>query len=250
MEPLDLDSDEPAKTIEGLFETMRRNDNALCDFLLSGLLRMGDKKSNVDVEGSLDERTRESWRRMKESTGVTDDDFVLSKKLKYTLEELEEIEDRVDELFPQGHVPQATTIIPFGFYLGELLRKKIPGAEWNFDPKRNAPEDLLEMSIKFTTSNGGVGHAKPFTRASKFWDNREDKMSTFVKMIEFNSEVELDPAYWSKRADDDGWIEMPNEMKFRFFVGEKSNGNITNGKGMFHDGNYEQRNGKEDNETI
>lgn len=164
----------------------------------------------------------------------------LKKKLKFNEEELEDLEEKIDERFPQGHEPMLTTIIPFGYYLGEVLRKKIPGAKWKISDEVNEKNDIMKVVLEFTDGNGHTMQAMPFKRVIKYWRNREDRMSSFVKMIEMTTEVQLDPDYWGKRADEDGWILMANDTMFRMFIGDKnSKGDHGKMKGAFHNGTFE-----------
>ena len=162
------------------------------------------------------------------------------KKLKYDEKELELIEDKINEMFPVGHKPLATTLIPFGFYLGEYLIRKIPGAIWKFPDDGKIEESIWDICIEFKTSEGLLMNAKPFMRAKKYWLNREDKMSTLARVMCFNSEISMDPEYWSKRADDNGWITMAWGDMFRMFQGDKKTikDDYSNAKGVFHKGEF------------
>jgi hypothetical protein len=154
-------------------------------------------------------------------------------KLKYNEDELEEIEKKINVVFPEGHTPLATTLIPFGFYLGELIKKKIPGAEWKYTDT----EDLWDLSVEYKTSEGMSMQAKPFMRAQKFWKKREDRMLSFIRMICFNTEVTMDKEYWSKRVDEEGWITMAWGDMYRLFIGDKGE-DFTKAKGAFHNGTF------------
>lgn len=157
--------------------------------------------------------------------------------LKYNEAELLMIEDKIEEMFPEGHKPLPTTLIPFGFYLGKYIIKKIPGAEWTF-PESNNDDDIWDVGIKFKASMAGEMVIKPFLRAKKFWMRREDKMSTLAHVACFNSEIEMDKDYWTKRTDDDGWITMASGDMFRLYVGKKSDNDFSKAKGAFHNGTF------------
>jgi len=159
-------------------------------------------------------------------------------KLKYSEDELEAIERKIIEKFPEGHQPKPTTLIPFGFYLGQLIIKKIPGAKWC----PTDDDDIFEVSVEFTDNEGNTMKVKPFIRAMKFWKKREDRMSSFLRMICFNSEIKLDEEYWSMRADEDGWITMAWGDMFRYFKQEITDKDFRNAKGVFHNGAFD--NGK------
>lgn len=196
--------EEESKDLRALIEGLRANGNAFCEFLIGTFLKLDGKE----------------------------------KSLKYSEEELEMIEEKIDEMFPEGHKPKTTTLIPFGFYLGEVLKRKIPGAEWHVSDEANKSGDLFEIVIEFDNADGYKMQAKPFIRVNKYWKKREDRMSSYVKLIEMNTEVQMDPEYWSKRTNEDGWISMANEMMFRMFVGDGETQSINdpNLKGAFHDG--------------
>ena len=152
------------------------------------------------------------------------------KSLKYTIAELEEIEEMIDKQYPVGHKPLSTTLIPFGFYLGEVLKKSIEKSHWVIKPDKNNPEDLFEATIK---CNSMIAY--PFRRVNKFWHDRSDKMSSLVRMISFTTEVSLDPDYWKHRANEDGWIHLINGEMIRMFIAEPGDTEFKNAKGFFHD---------------
>lgn len=159
-------------------------------------------------------------------------------KLKYNETELAEIEKKIDEVFPQGHKPIHTTLIPFGFYLGQLLIKKLGGdAKWFVPDEPNVT--IWDAVIQFTS--GGIGNlqAKPFTRAEKFWKNRDDRMVSFIRMVCMNCEVQMDKDYWVHRADENGWVTMAWGDMYRMYIGEKKDGEL---KGVLHNGTYDQDN--------
>jgi hypothetical protein len=158
------------------------------------------------------------------------------KELKYNEEELTAIEDKINEMYPQGHKPLPTTLIPFGFYLGELLRKKIPGSEWKIPDEKDV--SVWDMCIEFKNTDGGKMQAHPFRRIEKFWKNRDERMVSFIRMICFNSEVMMDKEYWSKRVDEDGWITMAWGDMYRMFLGSKEEFDNGKVKGAFHDGTF------------
>jgi hypothetical protein len=134
-----------------------------------------------------------------------------AKDIEYSLDQLIEIEKTIDERYPVGHNPFPTTLIPFGLYLGELIVRTIPGAEL----VKSAPS-MWDITVKFKmASQEGWFQAKPFRRVSKFWKNREDRMSSFFRMCEFMSEIEFTEEYIKSRADEDGWIYMESGDKFR-----------------------------------
>jgi len=222
-----------SKDLKSLIASLQEGSE-FCDFMITKLLHM---------DGSTDADLKKDYRKLFKEGGADafKDDMKNGKKLKYTEEELEMIEEKINEIFPEGHEPLTTTMIPFGFYLGQLLRKKIPGAEWKVTDEVNKKNSIWDVFIEFKNSDGYTMQAKPFMRVDKFWRRREDKMSAFVKMIEMTSEIKMDPEYWNKRADDEGWIETANEMSFRVFQGSKKDkidGDFSKAKGMFHNGKF------------
>lgn len=159
--------------------------------------------------------------------------------LKYTEKELELIEQKINDVFPQGHEPLPTTLIPFGFYLGELMIRKIPGAKWKITDEVNASNNVFDIFVEFE-ANGGTMQMFPFKRAHRFWMKREDRMSAMVLMIEITSEITMDKEYWSLRTDKDGWITMASGCMLRLFQAENKN-DMSTAKGVFHDGKFEDR---------
>ena len=164
-------------------------------------------------------------------------------KLKYNDAELSLIEKKINEKYPQGHKPLATTVIPFGFYLGEMIIKKIPGAKWNVSDEDNKNGDIFDISVEFKNPKGYSMRAKPFMRAKKYWINREDRMTTFLRMLCFNTEITMDREYWSRRADQDGWITFAWQDMFRMFEANADSldaamKDMSNAKGIFHKGTY------------
>jgi hypothetical protein len=158
-------------------------------------------------------------------------------KLKYTETELEEIENKINEVFPAGHKPLNTTLIPFGFYLGELLKRKLGGdAKWVVPDEPNV--GIFDAVIEFSTDGVGRMEARPFQRAEKFWKNRDDRMISFIRMICMNAEVKMDKDYWTQRADEDGWVTMAWGDMYRMYIGDRK-GNNSKLKGVFHNGTYD-----------
>lgn len=138
--------------------------------------------------------------------------------VEYSLNMLLEIEERIEATYPQGHKPMPLTLIPFGFYLGELIARTIPDAKW--EPNATT---IWDVAVSFKMANQkGTFMAKPFRRASKYWDDREDKMSALYRTCEFMSEIEFTKEYIAQRADKDGWIYMESGDKFRMMEKDKS----------------------------
>lgn len=163
---------------------------------------------------------------------------------KYTEAELINIEELLNKNFPKGHEPLATTLIPFGFYLGEFFIRKFDNAKWVIDDEDNKDmNNIFNASVEFDGLNKARMQVRPFLRVDKFWKNREDKMTALYRVMSFTSEVNMNPEYWSKRADKDGWIQMASGDMLRMYIGEKKKGakisdNMDNAKGAFHDGTF------------
>ena len=123
-----------------------------------------------------------------------------------------------------------------------MLIRKFPGSKWVVTDKVNESNDIFEVYVEIAAGTG-TAQVRPFVRVNKYWKNREDRMSSLVHMIEFTSEIKMDPEYWSKRADEDGWIQLASGDAMRMFQTKKdkdTNTNITNvepgdAKGIFHD---------------
>lgn len=166
---------------------------------------------------------------------------------KYTEAELINIEELLNKTFPKGHEPLSTTIIPFGFYLGEFFIRKFENAKWVVADEDNSNiNNVFKSVVEFDGLNGGRMQVKPFLRVEKFWKNREDKMTCLFRVMSFTSEINMDPEYWSKRADNDGLIQMATGDMLRMYIGEKKKGkigkiqksDIDDSKGAFHKGTF------------
>ncbi len=130
--------------------------------------------------------------------------------LNFNEKTLIKIEEKINEMYPTGHVPLVTTLIPFGWFFGECIKAVFPKSKWACEDE---DAGLFDMSIKLKSSkkdkiNGF--EAFPFQRIDKFWKNRENQMSTFIRTIEFSNEIQMKKEYWEKRADKEGWITFAN----------------------------------------
>lgn len=148
--------------------------------------------------------------------------------LNYTKKQLEAIEDKINDQYPEGHKPKSlATLIPFGFFLGECIIKNVPGAHWH------VPEDvegIFDISVKITSDKHG-SEVYPFRRIQKYWFDRSDKLSVMLQMIEFMNEMSLDIGYQEKRAEAEGWIQTNFGIKFRMHIKDKNSGHT---KGVGH----------------
>jgi len=225
--------------------TEKNNDSDKIDFILNKIKTMKETgKLPLDKARDL----RETIASM-ESSGMTDIMITALLKmditagLKYTESELALIEEKIDEMFPVGHKPMATTLVPFGYYLGKMFITKFPGSEWYVSDKANETNDIWDVSVKLKVDDSKhTMEVKPFRRVQKFWKNREDKMTSMLRMVIFTTEISMDAEYWTKRADEDGWILMGSGDMLRMFVGEKggdmSDQDTKDLKGAFHKGTY------------
>lgn len=215
-------------TLTSMIKKMQK-DNAM-DVMIILLLKMD--KNNVGVKHEPSKSSKELLEAFDEFKTIQEQE---NTTLKYTEKELQHIESKIDEIFPEGHEPYYSTLIPFGFYLGQLLIKKVKGARWYVPPELNENGDIFDICVEHVRGDQTL-RVQPFSRVKKFWMNRNDKMSVLVRMFEFQTEITLNHEYWSTRADEDGWITMPDGYMFRMFKAEKDDPNFNNAKGIFHDG--------------
>lgn len=127
----------------------------------------------------------------------------------YTPSSLDKVEKVIDSMFPEGHKPMESTLIPFGFYLGEVIVQNIPGAHWDI---QETTKYLNEIAVVVPQA-GDDNHIKimPFVRISKFWSDRTDGLSVFYRMISRMAlgRVDLDS---TKPGE---WVHFPNGDSFR-----------------------------------
>ncbi|MNQ73820.1 hypothetical protein D3C85_885630 [compost metagenome] len=83
-------------------------------------------------------------------------------KPSYTPESLPELEAVIERMFPDGAL-FSTTHIPFGWYLGEVIVRNIPGAQWQEE------NSFLNTSI---TIPGYADRIQPFIYVEKFFSDR------------------------------------------------------------------------------
>lgn len=202
------------QTLTSLIKKMQKDN--MMDVMIMFLLKM-DKSSTVNVKEDRDRSSKELLEIFDEMK-MEQENKNLS--LKYTEKELKLIESKIDEVFPLGHEPMYATLIPFGFYLGQLMIKKVPGAKWYVPPELNEDGDIFDICVEHVREDQTL-RVQPFKRVKKFWSNRNDKMSVLVRMFEFQTEIKLNNEYWSTRADEDGWITMPDGYMFRMFKADK-----------------------------
>lgn len=131
---------------------------------------------------------------------------VIGYKSTLTFENLRKMEEVINSMYPQGHDPMPTTVIPFGVHVGEVLIKHIPGAKWNFD---EPIEYVYDLSITCPGPNGAVAKVKPLQRVAKFWRDRTDTIFGFAEMIRDMANGTLNPTKEGK------WVKRPNGTQIR-----------------------------------
>ena len=136
-------------------------------------------------------------------------------KPNYTLEQLQEIEQEFQAMYG-GREILPTTVVPFGFYLGETLVRNIPNAKWDF-----TADFLCDVSIKIQGKDGGELIAKPFTRFEKFLKDDSDKPSTMFWLFSQLSQKTTKELMAEGTPLTDGWYKFPDGHMFRFFIEKK-----------------------------
>ena len=231
--------DEQHKKMESLIGKVLGNNSKNAEFVRKKLgdIMNGETPKPKDLRGTIADLGTSGFL---EITLCALLKIEMKKGLQYSDKELRLIEEKINDMFEVGHEPMATTLIPFGYYLGELLIRKFPGSKWVVTDEVNKSNDIFEVYVEIAAGTGKA-QVRPFIRVSKYWKNREDRMSSLVRMIELTSEIQMDPEYWSKRADEDGWIQLASGDAMRMFQTKKNKDtNITNveaadAKGIFHD---------------
>lgn len=136
--------------------------------------------------------------------------FGFKPKEHYTYEALWELEELINDMYPEGHEPLPTTLLPFGHYLLRTLKANL--FEYEVFPKQ---ETVWDIYMEFEQKGGMKMMVYPFERANKFWRNREDRMSSLLEMISFLTENDASSPKVQAMADEDGWIKLPKGSVFR-----------------------------------
>ena len=131
----------------------------------------------------------------------------------HSLDALREMEESINEIYPEGHQPLATTLIPFGFYLGETMAKNFDG-HWDLEDKEGEEFNPFDMSVIIKSNGDSKVKIFPFNRVGKYWQNREDALSTVYLMQEVLRVYSPDQLQ-NMPADKDGWVEFGNGLTFR-----------------------------------
>ena len=126
-----------------------------------------------------------------------------------SIKALIENEHRINQIYPFGHKPLLTTILPFAVQLGKVLIKEIPGTKW-IDKEIEHPYDLeLETYSKNNENDNVSVKIFPMNRIEKFWiTSREFSLSNMVITLKFMSEHNINDPELTKKADKDGWINI------------------------------------------
>ncbi len=135
--------------------------------------------------------------------------ILASHEIDYSFKSLMVCEETINAMYPEGHKPLPTTLIPFGFLLGETIVRNL-GGEWNYDA-----EDIWDISINIKSNNDNEMSIKPFLRVSKFWNDRTDAMTAMYRMIEYSTDADLSPENLGRFEDEEGWVHFPDGFKFR-----------------------------------
>lgn len=126
----------------------------------------------------------------------------------YTPESLTKVEKEIDKMFPEGHQPMETTLILFGFYLGETIVRNISGAVWNTSKD---PDYLADLAINFKTPDGAEACVFPFRRIRNFWEDRTDGLVAYYRGMELMAYGGLN----MDKAETGEWTKFPSGLQFR-----------------------------------
>jgi hypothetical protein len=136
----------------------------------------------------------------------------LNVPLDFSEQSLVLIEEKINEMYPLGHQPLLTTLIPFGYYLGETIIRNIPNAHWDAS---NA-EDIFDVSVVIENplakdNQPQKSVVKPFLRVRKFWFDRTDGLAVLYRMVNLMNLNFIDTSNLKKGE----WVELPNGDRFR-----------------------------------
>lgn len=125
----------------------------------------------------------------------------------YTLESLEQLERQLDRMFAPGHEPMPTTVLALGYYLGETIVRNVPNARWVTEGAKHPHE----LTIEIEHFNEGKGAVFPFNRIYKFFEDRENGLATFYRMVHLMSVGGIDV----QNMEEGKWVEFPNGDRIR-----------------------------------
>jgi hypothetical protein len=130
----------------------------------------------------------------------------------YTEENLNAIEQVINRLFPEEREVLPTTVIPFGYMLGETLVRNIPDAKWKTDVDE-IWDIAVEIPIKKENTDANNMVILPFVRADKFFKDRTDSLAVMYRMANMMSLQFLDPLM--EKAEYGEWVNLKNGDSFR-----------------------------------
>ena len=125
----------------------------------------------------------------------------------YTLESLEQLEWQLNQMFAPGHEPMPTTVLALGYYLGETIVRNVPNARWVTEGAKH-PHGL---TIEIKQFNEGKGQVLPLNRIYKFFEDRENGLATFYRMVHLMSVGGID----IENMEEGKWMEFPNGDRVR-----------------------------------
>jgi hypothetical protein len=137
----------------------------------------------------------------------------------YSEESLSHCEDFINAIYPVGHIPHPTTVLPFGYYLGETIIRNIPDSKWDVDTPAETVWDIgVKIEIPFASEDmPRTQIVRPFMRAQKFWRDRSDGLRAMYILVNQLSLGFVDPT----KAKPGEWIELPVGIKFRYTIAIK-----------------------------
>lgn len=125
---------------------------------------------------------------------------------------LERLEDIINLVWPNEPVQEMTSVIPFGFLLGETLVRHLPGAKWVTEDAK----DLFDVSVEVPAGEA-IQKVMPFRRVNNFFNDRTDGLAVVYRMVEMMQRQLLDP----DQLTDGQWLTMPNGDQIRVTRTEK-----------------------------
>jgi hypothetical protein len=161
--------------------------------------------NNVEQNETLFAVLEENNEEVLKMFGLTDID--------YSIESLEMVEMLINAFFPEGHEPLPTTILPFGYYLGEVIRRNTALSNWEIEEDCDVWDIKLKLQMPGADNKAEI---KPFLRAYRFFLDRSDGLAAMARMIQMMSIFDTDSLEEAiEEADEDGWIHLPNGDSFR-----------------------------------
>lgn len=123
----------------------------------------------------------------------------------FTYDAIKDLEEVVNKIFPQGHEPKLTTIVPFGIYLGKTMIEMVEGARW----KGLDGDHLFDIYVDIKQKNGVIMKIYPFRMVIHFWEDRGYSLASVIKMCEFVTIYDMsDKKVLEEFEDENGWIHF------------------------------------------